>query len=83
MSDRFDLIPLAFFDFPPLSPFDRDSLVGQLLTFAIALGMVLTFLLECFAPTVLHIMGATPVNEAEVCYIFYEGFPQPIRALAL
>lgn len=70
-------IPNAFLrvsDLIPLSPLDRDRLVGQLLTFAVMLGMVLTFLLECFAPTVLRIMGATSVNKAEVCYVLDWGF---------
>lgn len=41
-------------------------LVGQLLTFALVLGFVLTAVLEYAAPSLLHLMGATSANEAQV-----------------
>lgn len=46
------------------------SLVGQLLSSALALGFVLTVVLEFSAPFLLHLMGATSANEVQAMAFF-------------
>ena len=42
--------------------------MGQLLTSALAMGIVLTICLEYSGPALLKIMGSSPENEAKVGY---------------
>lgn len=46
--------------------YHRKSLAGQFITSALAIGVVLTLLLEYFGLSILRVMGSTSVNEAEV-----------------
>ena len=48
------------------TPFLDRSLVGQLLTFALIIGLALMLVLELYGQNILHFMGSTPVNASEV-----------------